>query len=139
MKSLTLFIALTTISFISKAQENDGVTIMVNVPNVANNDGSVLFTLYTEDTFLKRQPVQSAKGEIVNGKTTVSFTNIPYGEYGITCVHDANNNGKMDFEPNGMPKESYGVSNNNMSFGPPSWANAKFSVQNEDLQMEIRL
>ena len=56
MKSLLLFIALTTISFVTKAQENDGITITVTVPNVTNNDGSVLFALYTEDTFMKREP-----------------------------------------------------------------------------------
>ena len=139
MKSLLLFIALTTISFFTKAQENEGVTITVIVPNVTNNDGSVLFALYTEDTFMKRQPIQTAKGEIIEGYTTITFTNVPEGEYGITCVHDANNNEKMDFESNGMPKENYGVSNNNMSFGPPSWTDAKFNVQNEDIELEIRL
>ena len=139
MKSLILFIAFATISFITRAQENDGVTITVTVQNVTSNDRGVLFALYTEDIFMKGQPVQSAKGEITDGKTTITFTNVSQGVYGITCVHDANDNGKMDFEPNGMPKENYGVSNNNMSFGPPSWTDAKFSVENENLELEIRL
>ncbi|RZS93323.1 DUF2141 domain-containing protein [Aquimarina brevivitae] len=139
MKTLVLFITMTTLSFISNAQESQEHTITITVPNVNNNDGKVLFALYTEDTFMKRAPIQTAAGEIKNGKTTVTFTNVPQGEYGITCVHDANNNGKMDFEANGMPKENYGVSNNNMSYGPPSWNDAKFTVNQEDLTLEIRL
>ena len=45
----------------------------------------------------------------------------------------------MDFEANGMPKELYGASNNNMSMGPPRWSDAKFEVGTQPITMEIRL
>lgn len=38
-----------------------------------------------------------------------------------------------------MPKENYGISNNNMSYGPPVWQEAKFEVNSENLEMEIRM
>ena len=139
MKTLVLFFALTALNFVTNAQEKDGITITVTVPNVSNSEGAVLFALYDENTFMKAAPIQSVKGKIVDGTTKVTFTNVLAGEYGITCVHDANNNQRMDFEPNGMPKEAYGVSNNNMSYGPPSWTDAKFTVGSEDLTLEIRL
>ena len=54
------------------------------------------------------------------------------------ALHDENDNNAMDFEDNGMPKESYGMSNNPMSYGPPQFATAKFEVASEDLEMNIR-
>jgi uncharacterized protein (DUF2141 family) len=44
----------------------------------------------------------------------------------------------MDFDENGMPKESYGLSNNMMTFGPPEFASSKFEVTKEDLNLEIK-
>ncbi|WP_299313523.1 DUF2141 domain-containing protein [uncultured Aquimarina sp.] len=138
MKTLILFLAMTAVNFVTKAQDTKGITITVTIPNVSSSDGAVLFGLYDEATFMKAAPVKSAKGEIKNGVAKITFTNIPAGEYGISCVHDANNNERMDFEENGMPKENYGVSNNNMSYGPPMWSDAKFEVGTEDLDLEIR-
>ena len=42
-------------------------------------------------------------------------------------------NNRMDYQENGMPKESYGMSGNDMSFGPPNFEAAKFEVGEEDL------
>ena len=60
------------------------------------------------------------------------------GTYAILCFHDRNNNGKMDFKDNGMPMEDYGVSNNVMSFAPPSYQDAKFDLGDKDLSLEIK-
>jgi len=139
MKTLIFFLALTATNFIINAQDTKGVSITVTVPNASSDDGAILVGLYDEATFMKAAPIKSAKGKIVDGVATITFTDLPAGVYGISCVHDANNNGRMDFEENGMPKESYGVSNNNMSYGPPMWNEAKFEVGVEDLGLEIRL
>ncbi|KAA1244270.1 DUF2141 domain-containing protein [Aquimarina sp. RZ0] len=139
MKTLVLFLAITAVNYITNAQNTkEGVTITVTVPNVSNSNGSVLFGLYDETTFMTAAPIKSAKGKIIDGKTTITFTNVSAGEYGISCVHDANDNNRMDFEDNGMPIENYGVSNNNMSYGPPMWNDAKFEVGTENLDLEIR-
>ncbi|MHA7057751.1 DUF2141 domain-containing protein [Aquimarina sp. M1] len=138
MKTLVLLLIMSAANFVTTAQDTKGVTITVTVPNVSSSDGAVLFGLYDEATFMKAAPIKSAKGEIKNGIAKITFKDVPRGEYGISCVHDANNNERMDFEENGMPKESYGVSNNNMSYGPPMWSDAKFEVSEEDLELEIR-
>ena len=44
----------------------------------------------------------------------------------------------MDYQEGGMPKESYGMSGNDMSFGPPNFEMAKFEVNGEDLEFNIR-
>lgn len=37
-----------------------------------------------------------------------------------------------------MPKESYGLSNNNLNFGPPEFESAKFEVNGNALILEIK-
>ncbi len=87
----------------------------------------------------RKEPVQAKEAKIKEGKSTVVFENIPAGEYAIICFHDANNNNKMDFEPNGMLLEDYGASNNNLSrFGPPVFDEAKFLVKDKNVSFDIK-
>lgn len=135
----TLFIALFLSINFSNAQENTkGQTITVTIKNITNNKGHVLLSLHTKDTFMKGPGVQNTKAEIVDGIITATFKNVIPGTYAVMALHDENDNNTMDFEDNGMPKESYGMSNNPMSYGPPQFATAKFDVATEDLEMNIR-
>ena len=145
MKTILVTITIVLSSFILKAQDTmitedsasvtATTTITVNVP-VKSNDGSVIFGLFTEDNFL-REPIQGLESQIVDGKATVTFENVAPGIYAITLFHDKNGNKQMDFEPNGMPIEMYGVSNNVLSMGPPLWSDAKFEVNGEPLTLDI--
>ena len=139
MKNLLLIAVFVTGLFTANAQatSEEGVTITVSIDKVKNNEGKVLFALHTENTFMKTKPIQSAEATIEDNKVTVTFTNVPKGIYAITCVHDENNNGRMDFQENGMPMEDYGVSNNPMSFGPPQFDPAKFEVKGDDVALKI--
>ncbi|MCH9660677.1 MAG: DUF2141 domain-containing protein [Bacteroidetes bacterium] len=147
MKTIIITITLAISSLFTQAQttvaetvktETAGTTITVTVP-VPSADGNVIVGLYDETTFMKAAPLQGLEGAIVDGKAVVTFTNVTPGIYGITLFHDKNGNKTMDFEPNGMPKEMYGVSNNVMSYGPPQWKDAQFEVANEALELEIRM
>ncbi len=137
---ITLTLALTT--FILSAQTetdtiSENTSITVTVP-VQSKDGNVIFGLYDEASFMK-QPLVGLEGEIEDEKATVTFKNIAPGTYAILLYHDKNENKQMDFEPNGMPKEPYGASNNVMSMGPPLWSDTKFEVTNEPIELEIRM
>lgn len=139
MKTLTLIIALVLSVTLSNAQETEGgQTITVTIENISNNNGKVLLSLHTKDTFMKGAGIQNKESKIVDGKIKVTFKNVAPGTYAIMGVHDENENRRMDFEDNGMPKESYGTSNNDMSFGPPQYETAKFDVGTEDLKMKIK-
>jgi len=118
-----------------KGQEKSSIT--ATVVNVLTSEGKVGFALYNKDNFMK-QPIQAKKAKIVDGKSKVVFENVLAGEYAILCYHDKNNNDKMDFQPNGMPLESYGASNNVMNFGPPRFDDAKFKVSDKKVSLEIK-
>lgn len=138
MKTLTLIIALVLSVNFSNAQDNKtGKSITVTIENIVNNNGSVVLGLHTEDTFMKGQGIASAESKIVDGKITVTFENVEAGTYAIMALHDENENKRMDFQENGMPKEAYGMSNNPMSYGPPQYSAAKFELKDEDLDLKI--
>lgn len=120
---------------LKKSITNKNIT--VTVVNATSNKGKVIFALFDKENFL-RIPLQGKSSEIIEGKSTVVFKNVPAGEYAITCYHDKNNNGKMDFSTQGMPTEDYGTSNNIMTLGPPQYYNAKFMITDKDVSLDIK-
>lgn len=137
---LTLALVFTTILFgqsESEAKFTEGTTLTVSVVNALNDNGTVAFALFSESSFMK-EPLFSNLATIENGVSTVTFENVEPGEYAMICFHDENENGRMDFEENGMPKENYGVSNNVMNFGPPEFESSKFEIKNEPITLEIK-
>ena len=139
MKNLILTFALVLTSVLGFSQEEEkGITITVTIDNVKNDTGKVMMSLHSSETFMKGLGIMDAITDIKDGKVTVTFENVQPGEYAIMAMHDENENKRMDFQENGMPTESYGISNNVMSFGPPSYDDAKFKVEDKDLEMNIR-
>lgn len=139
MKSLFLSIALTLVTALGFSQDIKGNTITVTIENFKSNDGKALIGLHTVDTFMKGPGIENATSEIKDGTAVITFENVAQGEYAIMVLHDANNNERLDFEDNGMPKESYGMSNNPKSFGPPNYSEAKFEMGTEALKVSIVL
>ncbi|AJR03746.1 DUF2141 domain-containing protein [Siansivirga zeaxanthinifaciens] len=140
MKTITTIIALLLFVNFTQAQEtNTGKTITVKINNIANNNGQILVSLNNEATFMKGKGIQNLKSTIENGSVILTFKNVEPGIYAIIAFHDENSNNQMDFETNGIPKESYGASNNDMSFGPPQFNTAKFQVRDEDVALNIKL
>ncbi|WP_431166450.1 DUF2141 domain-containing protein [Tenacibaculum halocynthiae] len=133
LTSILVLIIVFTIETVSAQKQ----TITATVVNVTSNKGKVSYALYNKDNFMK-EPVKAKSSKIVNGKSTVVFNDVPAGEYAIVCYHDKNDNNKMDFQPNGMPIENYGASNNVMNFGPPQYEDAKFTIIDNNVSLEIR-
>ncbi|MFD2827701.1 DUF2141 domain-containing protein [Leeuwenhoekiella polynyae] len=131
----TLFLLMSFISLLSYSQETS--SIEVKIDNVSSDDGTVGYALYNKDNFMGI-PLKILNSKIRDGKTSVEFENVTPGTYAILCYHDKNGNGKMDFETNGMPKESYGSSNNIMAMGPPQWEDCKFEQKGEPVSLIIR-
>lgn len=138
MKTLAIFIAFTLTTYFAQAQDSlQTYTLTVKVENPLNDRGHVLIGLHSADTFMKTEALQSAKEKVKDGKVIAIFKNVKPGNYAIMVVHDENDNSRMDFETNGMPKESYGISNNPMIYGPPTFNDAKFDL-NSDTDISIR-
>ena len=119
------------------AQKSD---IVVIIEKVRSNKGVVRITLFTKQVDYMKN---FSMGKIVNAKTgsvSATFENMPAGEYAITATHDENNNGKLDSNFFGIPKEGVGFSNDaSATFGPPSWGKAKFKLSLDSKPLTINL
>lgn len=130
-------VLVTVMMFSANIASTKKQSVTATVVNVSTNKGKVSFALYDKESFMK-EPLQSKNGEIVDGKSSVTFEGLAPGEYAIICFHDKNDNDTMDFDTNRMPMEDYGATNNVMNFGPPRYDDAKFTVSDKDLTFEIK-
>ncbi len=142
MKTILLSLTLAITTFILNAQsapdvKTKGTPLTVTV-SLRGSGGHILVSLHNEASFNKK-PIDAASLEIKDGQAIATFENISPGEYGVVVLHDKNDNKQMDFEPNGMPKEAFGISNNVMLMGPPQWSDAKFEIGETPTEIEIRL
>ena len=87
-----------------------------------------------EGSIEKRTPIA---GESV----TLSFENVTAGTYAVSCLHDENNNRKLDKNFFGVPTEGYGVSNNKTyAMSSPKWAESIFTMEaGKDVSLGIKL
>lgn len=130
---ITLVLA---ILFTSTAMAQETISLTVEIPNVRNDEGTVMIAVSDKATFMK-EPLHSAAVQIKDGKAVHTFEDIAPGEYAIMVMHDENNNKQMDFQSNGMPKEDYAMSGEPAMYGPPSYEQAKIKL-NEDKTMTMR-
>jgi uncharacterized protein (DUF2141 family) len=105
-------------------------SLEVNIRNVKETKGTIRVGLFiNEKDFLKHAEF----GKVIKaqeGQVTVVFENLVPGDYAISVVHDANENGEIDSNFFGIPTEGFGFGNNAMgTFGPPSFDKAKIAVE----------
>jgi uncharacterized protein (DUF2141 family) len=102
---------------------------------------NVYVALYRkEDEFPSEKTAFKATIVVGNPEsTTVSF-DVPYGEYAAAIYLDENENGKLDKNSIGFPKEPFGFSNNfRPKLGKPKFKNCKFTFSEEAPKMAITL
>ena len=122
------------------AQGTNSQDIIVNISNLNSNNGKVYVAIFDSETNFLKKGIKSMQSKIEAHSCSVTFKNIPKGIYAVSIYHDENNNGKMDKNFMGIPKEDYGCSNNAKGFmGPPKWEDAKFELHNKTIIQNIKL
>ena len=119
------------------AQENYSITVRVEGAN--SDKGKMFLALYQDKAAFLKEPFKALKSDITDKQCEVIFEDLEAGTYAVSIFHDENDNGKMDTNFMGIPKEDYGCSNNASGFmGPPKWNDAKFELT-EDISITITL
>jgi len=114
-------------------------SIEVKVQGVTGGKGKVLVAVCDKATFLK-ECVYSASAPAMQGETTVTVRDVPAGTWAVLSYQDANDNGKLDRNVLGIPKENYGFSRDARGrFGPPSFEDAAFVLQEEHIVSTVVL
>ena len=114
-------------------------TLTLELTGLKSDKGQLMVGLYNSSaTWLG----ENFKGEIVKieeGTATVVFTDIPYGIYAASAVHDEDSNNELNTGVFGIPSEPYASSRGAKGrFGPPKWEDAKFDLSAPELTETIK-
>lgn len=86
--------------------------VSLTVSNIQQVQGMIWIGLYdSEETFLIKEKA-IVKGYLVQqkGDMTIALPDVPYGTYAVALFHDLNNNGVLDQNVLGVPREPYAFS-----------------------------
>jgi len=85
--------------------------ITIEITNVVINNGRVYLTVCSNENNF-RNGISDFEFILEANNVTISHeVSLKNGEYVISAYQDANNNGKLDYELFGVPKELVGMSN----------------------------
>jgi uncharacterized protein (DUF2141 family) len=108
------------------------LTLTVNLKGFKSDKGAVEVALFDQAAAFPKNPekaIAKQRAAISGGTATVEFRDLKPGTYAVSAYHDANNNGKMDTNFIGIPKEPTGASNDAKGrMGPPSFKDAQFTL-----------
>lgn len=117
-------------------------TLKVSIATLDTSKGRVAIALYSDrDAFLNFENSHDSQIiEASNPLKEVVFTNLKEGTYAVAVYHDINNNGILDTNWIGIPKEPIGVSRNVKSrFGPPRFKECQFEVRkDEEIKVQLK-
>jgi uncharacterized protein (DUF2141 family) len=102
-------------------------SLEVTVTGIESLKGSIRVGLFNDAEKFLETPLQGRIVKATAKTVKVVFENVPAGTYAVSIIHDENENGELDTNLIGIPKEGFGFSNNVMGkFGPPSFKDASF-------------
>ena len=139
---LLLFVVLS--GTISLALAGDASNLRVEVSGLQKADGNIYLTVYdSDDTWLGEEFVLQEKVAIAEARVDDLVhveLSLPQGEYAISIYHDSNDNGDLDTNWIGIPKEPVALSNNaKPRFGPPKYKDAVFTLGAEPVTQRIAI
>tara|TARA_R110000787_G_scaffold285173_2_gene400152 strand:+ start:115181 stop:115603 length:423 start_codon:yes stop_codon:yes gene_type:complete len=116
--------------------------LVVEVVNLASNDGDVHVALYDNPTTFPKSDGMLSERQVLPNERRVRlvFHNLRPDMYAIAVYHDENGNHNFDQAIFGIPLEDYGFSNDvRVFFSAPSFAEAAFQVPDGGTVITIHL
>ena len=118
-------------------------TLTIEVKGLRNSKGVIQFALYNKDGSIPDHDYEKyylmRNGEITNQSASITFKNIPAGQYAVNILHDENKNGKID-KGFVLPIEGIGFSNyTSISLmNRPNFSQASFELrENKSIRISI--
>ncbi|MGB0712128.1 MAG: DUF2141 domain-containing protein [Gammaproteobacteria bacterium] len=125
------------------ATADSDTSIRVKVDGFKGSTGQAIVSLFQKsDGFPERHQhaFRTRVANISGDHADVEFAGVPKGEYAVSVIHDANNNGEADATWLGVPVEGYGTSGNTAVFyGPPKFSDSKVEVKSRTEVLEIEM
>lgn len=113
--------------------------LRIDFDDIKAGNGMLMVAVYTADTYMKR-PFVADMVPADAGTRSLSFKDLPPGDYAVAVFLDANRNGKLDRNGFGIPTEDHAFSNNARgTMGPPSFEQTRLTVPEAGLTTHISL
>ena len=118
-----------------------GAPMEITVEGVKSARGHIHVDVCAKSTFLNDQDCGwSITAPAVAGATVVTLPRLPAGRYAVQAYQDENDNGKVDRNSLGIPKESVGFSRDpTLLLGPPHWRNVAIDQTASGSQIRLKL
>ena len=138
MKSLTTLIA----ALLVLSSNVSAATLSIELVDITASTGTIGVQLVDSKAIFDGggKPV-AAKQIKATGVETISlkFEDLKPGKYAVMVMHDENDNGKLDSNILGIPKEGYGFSNNPNVMRRPTFEEAMIEVEAADKAITINI
>ncbi len=118
----SLVAALTTAG---AAQAGD---VTVTLTGVQARGGQLLVTLQARDQFMQRGGFSQRIATPTAGDLTLTFEDVPAGDYALSAIHDENGDYQMQSSPIGISTEGWAMSNGDRLMGPPTFDIVRVSI-----------
>ncbi len=137
--SVLMFAGLPAIAF---AQSCPGMH--VKILDIKNSTGTVACALFESPEGFPAKFLKSATDIVMTAirdtQARCSFLDVPSGTYALAVIHDENMDGELATNWLGVPTEGYGFSSGaTATMSAPSFEDASFSYDGQDLEMTIKL
>lgn len=109
--------------------------LKISIKGFENNKGTLMLEVLTP----QKKAVKRLMQPIANKQVVIELNDLAAGQYSVRVFHDENDNKKLDTGMFGIPKESWGMSNNVKAImGPPDFNESLFWLKG-DTSLEIVL
>ena len=128
--------------YVSALTAASSADLAVTVSGIRNASGWISAGIYNSASGFTNASEALVLVRIKAKQGSVGFTvhGLPPGRYAVTAYHDENGNGRLDFDPTGVPTEGYGVSNDARNpLAPPEFAKAAFDLQDQNKSVTVNI
>ena len=133
---LIIFTAMLLLFFVSgNGGQRQNMKLTIVVSNIKSIKGKIEIALYNSpETFPKDNQEFKSKSVLVKSDSVRCTFIVDTGYFAVALYHDGNSNNICDANILGIPKESYGFSNDIKPFlSAPSFSSTKFLVRNDTI------
>lgn len=134
-----LFLSLLFVEMSFSPQKAD---LVVQLSNLERGKGTINVALFRTAEDFTDNPYKTLRQKVKTGQSgaSLTFESVEPGEYAIAVYQDLNENGELDTNFVGIPKEPYGFSNNyRPTMSSPSFAKAKFELSGDKVVQQIKI
>jgi uncharacterized protein (DUF2141 family) len=107
-------------------------SVAVTIQGVTTEDGVLYVQLCSKEEFMVKRCSFQARAAAKRGDMTMTFADVPDGDWAASAFLDENKNGRLDKNFLGIPTEPWGFSRNAKArFGPPAYGDAQVNIKGD--------